>query len=94
MVIRKYRPQSIRHREGAMLKGDVGETRHHSGDPDIGGLFAAARASPTFAALVNNAPMGAMGILTAKFFATHERCAAGQHFGDSFDFNRPQWISV
>ncbi|PAV01123.1 hypothetical protein CBG25_18560 [Arsenophonus sp. ENCA] len=34
-----------------MLKGNVRKTRHHSGDPDIGGLFAAARASPTFTRL-------------------------------------------
>ncbi|KWS72876.1 hypothetical protein BKM20_06610 [Pseudomonas avellanae] len=89
-VMKKQWPQRVREREHQMLPGTIGQTVLLIGDPLIGSLFAVGRTSPAAAGVAQVFDVRAMLIATGVVFDAQDRGAAGQHFGDGFDFDVAQ----
>lgn len=64
------------------------------GNPQVGGLFPAGGTGAAVADISEVFHMRTAGFIAAKLFHAGDAGAAGEHFGDSFDFDIAQTTGV
>lgn len=77
-----------------MYPDAVRQTVKLSGNPEVGGFFTTGRAGPAVAGIGDVFNMRAAGVIAAIFLHAADAGAAGEHFGDGFDFDIAQTASI
>ncbi|EOS92805.1 hypothetical protein ETR_22486 [Erwinia tracheiphila PSU-1] len=60
------------------------------GNPQVGGFFTTGRSGPAVAGVVDIPDVGILRVVAGILFHTADAGAAGEHFGDGFDFDIAQ----
>lgn len=90
----KQGPERIGEGEDQVYPVAVRQAVKLGGNPQVGGLFATGRAGPAVAGTGDVFYVVATGIIAAIFLHAADAGAAGEHFGDSFDFDIAQTTGV
>lgn len=90
----KQRPQRIGKGEDEMYPVAVWQAVKLSGNPEVGGLFAAGGTGAAVAGVGDVFNMRAAGIIAAIFLHAGDACATGEHLCDGFDFDIAQTASI
>lgn len=90
----KQGPELIGEGENEMYPVAVRQAVKLGGNPQVGGLFTTGRAGPAVAGVGDVFNMVATGIIAAILLHTGNAGTAGEHFGDSFDFDIAQTAGV
>lgn len=93
-VVEKQWPQRIGQGEHQVLPGTVGQAVILGSDLLIGGLFAAGGTGTAVAGVAQAFLVRTIFVAAAVLFDAEDRGAAGEHFGDRFDFDVAQASSV
>ncbi len=90
----KQRPQRIGQGEDQVYPVAVRQAVKLSGNPQVSGLFPAGGAGTAVAGVGDIFNMVAVRIIAAIFLHAGDAGAAGEHFGDGFDFDIAQVAGV
>lgn len=90
----KQGPERIGKSEDQVFPVAVRQAVKLSGNPQVGGLFAAGGAGAAVAGIGDVFYMRTAGVIAAKLFHTGDAGAAGEHFGDGFDFDVTQTTRI
>ncbi len=86
----KQGPQRVGEGEDQVYPVAVRQAVKLSGNPEVGCLFTAGGTGPAVAGVGDIFNMPAAGIIAAIFLHAADAGAAGEHFGDGFDFDITQ----
>lgn len=87
-------PERVGQGKDQMLPVAVRQAVKLGGNPQVCGLFTAGRTGTAVARVGDVFNMVATGIITAIFLNPGDAGAAGQHFGDGFDFDITQAAGI